>query len=201
MAETNNPSAKARGRGRLVVISGPSGVGKSTIVREALARTGAAYSVSVTTRRPRPGEVDGRDYRFASREAFEKMIADGALLEWAEVHGALYGTPRRPVEEALAAGRTVILEIDVQGGLQVRRKMPDATGVLIEPPSDAELMRRLAGRGTEGPEAVRRRFDKAKEEIRLARQSGAYEYNVVNDDLERATRQVVDILVQEPKPI
>lgn len=199
MAESDRPSTKAPARGRAVVISGPSGVGKSTIVREALARTGAAYSVSMTTRPPRPDEVDGRHYRFVSREAFEKLIADDELLEWAEVHGAFYGTPRRPVVEALDAGRTIVLEIDVQGGLQVVRKLPDAAFVMIQPPDDRELARRLRDRRTEDEAALARRLAAARQEIRVARESGVYRYNVVNDDLERATRQVVDIITQESK--
>ncbi len=183
--------------GKLVVISGPAGVGKSTIVKRALSRTGAAYSVSTTTRAPRPGEVDGRDYCFVDRPAFEKMIAEGRLLEWADVFGNLYGTPAEPVRRAIADGRTIILEIDVQGALQVYRLMPDATFVLIEPPGEQELYRRLAGRGTESPESLQRRFAKARQEIQAARDSGAYRYFVVNNDLETAVNEVVNIVKQE----
>jgi len=191
MTTDANPS------GRLVVISGPSGAGKSSIVCRVRQRTGAVFSVSATTRRPRAGEADGRDYRFVDRDAFEKMVAAGQLLEWAEVFGYRYGTPAKPVREALAAGKTVLLEIDVQGGLQVHAKMPGATFVLIVAPSDAELRRRLAGRGTEPPDVVDRRLAKAREEIRAAEASGVYTHTVVNDDLDRAADRVVAILAQE----
>ena len=183
--------------GRLVVVSGPSGVGKSTVVREVLRRTGAAFSVSVTTRGPRDGEVDGREYRFVDRAAFDGMVRRGELLEWAEVFGRLYGTPEAPVREALAAGKTIILEIDVQGGIQVHRKMPDAAFVLILPPGQAELTRRLTARCSESSEGIAQRLDKANEETALASRSGVYNDCVVNDDLETAIRQVVDIVKRE----
>jgi guanylate kinase len=181
-------------RGKLVVISGPSGVGKSTIVREALRRTGAVFSVSVTTRAPRPGERDGREYRFVDRPTFQRMIEQGELLEWAEVFGCLYGTPAQAVREAISAGRTMVLEIDIQGGLQVHRVMPDATFVLIVPPGEEELRRRLQGRGTEDAASLERRFGLAAKELRQARESGAYTREVVNDDLQSAIENVVEIL-------
>jgi len=184
-------------KGKLFVISGPSGAGKSTIVRRVLERTGAVYSVSATTRRPRPGEIDGREYRFVDRSTFERMIRDGSLLEWAEVFGELYGTPAGPVQEALNAGRAVILEIDVQGALQVHEKMPEAVFILIEPPGREELTRRLQRRGTETPEAIRRRLDRAAEETDTAVRSGVYNYRVVNDDLDQAVEQVVEIINKE----
>ena len=187
------------GKGKLIVISGPSGVGKSSIVREVLARTGAVFGVSATTRRPRPGEVDGREYHFVDRQTFEQMIARGELLEWAEVFGDYYGTPAKQVREAIDAGKTVILEIDIQGGLQVHEKYPDATFVLILPPSEAELSRRLASRGTEATRALQQRLAKAAEEIRTARDSGVYTHLVVNDDLERAIQEVVEIVTQESR--
>ena len=183
--------------GRLVVISGPSGVGKSSIVKAVRARTGSAFSVSATTRPPRAGEADGREYRFVDRATFERMIAQDELLEWAQVFGDYYGTPAEPVRQALAEGRTILLEIDVQGGLQVRRKMPRATLVLIAPPGDAELRRRLTERATEAPEAARRRLAKAEEELRIARESGAYGYTVVNDDLQKAIDEVAEIVTRE----
>ncbi len=184
-------------QGRLVVVTGPSGAGKSSIVRQVLSRTGAVFSVSATTRPPRPGEVDGRDYSFVDRPAFEKMIADGEFLEWAEVFGNYYGTPTAAARRALAEGKTVILEIDVQGGLQVHRKAPGATFVLVRPPSEAELKRRLAGRGTESPEMIERRVYKARDEIRAAEDSGVYTNSVVNDDLAAAVERVVAIIKQE----
>ncbi len=184
-------------RGRLFVISGPSGVGKSTIVKKVLARTGATFSVSATTRRPREGEQDGREYVFVTVEAFERMIDDNALLEWADVFGNCYGTPAEPVNDAIDAGRTVVLEIDVQGGVQVARNQPDATLILIVAPNDKELRRRLTGRGTDEPEVIARRLAKAKAEIQMARDSGAYEYEVVNDSLDEAIDAVVTIIHQE----
>jgi guanylate kinase len=180
----------------LIVVSGPAGVGKTTLVAEVLRRTGAQASVSATTRAPRHGEVNGRDYHFVDRPTFERMIRDGELLEWAEVFGNLYGTPEEPVRQALDEGKSIVLAIDVQGGLQVAAKRPGATFVLIVPPSHEELVRRLSGRKTETPEALRHRLNKAEEEIRVARASGAYRYEVVNDKLPDAVRQLADI-VQE----
>ncbi len=182
-----------------IVISGPSGVGKSTIVRQVLARTGADFSVSVTTRPRRPEEVDGKDYCFVDRPTFEKMIAEGQLLEWAEVFGDYYGSPAAPVEEALAGGRTIILEIDVQGGLQVHRKCPAATFVLLLAPDEAELKRRLSARATEPTQQLERRFRKAQDEVRAARRSGVYTHTVINDDLARAVNEVVEIAQGEPR--
>jgi len=184
-------------RGKLVVLTGPSGAGKSTITREVLRRTGAAFSVSATTRRPREGEADGRDYRFVDRAAFERMVQRGELLEWAEVFGNLYGTPAEPVRRAIADGETVVLEIDIQGGLQVHEKAPDAEFVLIVPPSEQELARRLRGRGSEDEKTIARRLAKAAAERKAAEQSGVYTHCVVNDNLADAVAQVVRIVEQE----
>lgn len=180
--------------GKLVVVSGPSGVGKSTIDQRAVAATKAEYSCSATTRPPRPGEVDGRDYRFVDRETFEKMIAEGELLEWAEVFGNYYGTPVEPVRRALEQGRTILLEIDVQGGLQVHEAMPDATFVLIVPPSLDDLQNRLGGRGTEDAQTRQRRLGKARDELAMARDSGAYNIEIVNDDLDEAVTELIDVI-------
>jgi len=181
----------------LVVITGPSGVGKSTIVREAIARTGADFSVSATTRKPRPGEVGGREYRFIDRSTFEGMIANDQLLEWAEVFGQYYGTPREPVEKALVAGRTVILEIDVAGGKQIHTKAKDAVFVLIEPPDKETLANRLAGRGSESAQERQDRLGQAEKEMTEAKRSGVYNHCVVNDDLAGAINQVVNIIHRE----
>jgi guanylate kinase len=180
--------------GRLVVVSGPSGVGKSTITRAVLEQTGVIFSVSATTRKPRSGEVDGKDYHFIDRPAFEQMIERGEMLEWAEVFGNLYGSPLAPVQEAIETGKVVLLEIDIQGGLQVHEKMPEATFVLITPPSEQELERRLRGRGTEDEKSFCRRFGKAKEELKTAIESGIYTKVVVNEDLENTIPQVVKIV-------
>lgn len=182
---------------KVVVITGPSGVGKSTILREVLRRTGALFSVSATTRPVRPEEVDGRDYRFVSRGTFEKMIAEAELFEWAEVFGEYYGTPAGPVEQAMADGKTMLLEIDVQGGMQVHEKMPEATFVLVLPPGRGELKRRLAARATERPEVIESRFTRAHEEVLAAQRSGIYTHTVVNDDLAQAIDTVVGIVEQE----
>ena len=180
--------------GKLVVVTGPSGVGKSSILHRALPRAGAKFSVSATTRQPRKGETPGEDYHFVDRGTFEDMIAHGEMLEYAEVHGELYGTPAQPVMEAVGRGETIVLDVDVQGGLQVHGKRPDATFVLIVPPSFEELSRRLRGRGTENEQQLQRRLSAAREEEKIARQSGIYRNVVVNDDLESATREVVSIL-------
>ena len=184
-------------RGRLVVVTGPSGVGKSTLVQDVLRRTGARFSVSATTRPPRAGEVDGREYRFVERDAFEALIERGELLEWAEVYGDYYGTPAGPIAEAVAADEIVILEIDVQGGLQVHAMAPDATFILIEPPSRDALAQRLGGRGSETPDALTRRLAAADEEIATARASGVYNHRVLNDELEQAVTDVMAIIQRE----
>ena len=182
----------SRSGARLLVVSGPSGAGKGTVVRELLKRRPDVFlSVSATTRPVRPGERHGVDYEFLPREEFIGMRERGDFLESAEVYGNFYGTPREPVEEALAAGRDVICELDIQGAAAVKRAKPEAILVFIEPPSLDELSIRLRGRGTEDPEAMRTRVKAAYEEVKA---KGAYDHIVVNDDVNKASEQVLRIL-------
>ena len=182
-------------QGRILIISGPSGVGKGTIVREVMKNDPSLqFSVSATTRAMRAGEVEGESYYFVDKERFEEMIAAGELLEHACYAGNYYGTPRKPVEQALANGISVVLEIDVQGGLQVLRRRPDAISVFIAPPSFAELKRRLAGRGDTPPEVAARRLQVAAQECAVAHQYG---YTIINDDLRRAVGTLEAILTAE----
>jgi len=180
-------------KGKVVIISGPSGVGKSTICKELMKRLdNTCLSVSVTTRPKSQIEVEGLDYWFVSRKEFEDRIAEGQFLEYAEVFGNLYGTPRDKVDEAMAAGRTVILEIDVQGGRQVKAKYPDAVMVFVLPPSRKKLAERLHGRGRDDAKAAVKRLDGAGSEIAEARQY--YEHKVINDDLRQAVDEVIKIV-------
>jgi guanylate kinase len=175
--------------GLLVVVAGPSGVGKGTVHAALRSRLpDAVLSVSVTTRAPRPGEVDGVDYRFVDEPTFRRMAADGELLEWAEYAGNLYGTPRAPAAAAVGRGAVVLLDIEVQGALQVKRADPDALLVFLHPPSMAELERRLRGRGTEADEAIARRLAVAREEIAGA---DAFDLEVVNDQLDACVAEVL----------
>jgi guanylate kinase len=184
-------------RGKLIVISGPSGVGKSTITRQVIERLSDTYlSVSVTTRPQAPSEQNGREYWFVSREEFHQRIEAGSLLEYAEVFGNFYGTPRDKTEEALNAGRTVILEIDVQGAKQVKEIYPQATMIFILPPSAKVLAERMTHRGRESGEVAARRLGGATSEIAAAWQY--YDNMVINDDLEQAIREVMEIIKQAP---
>ncbi|TMK99319.1 MAG: guanylate kinase [Actinobacteria bacterium] len=178
-------------------MSGPSGVGKGTVVRRLLQlKPELVYSVSCTTRDPRPGEVDGRDYRFVPRRAFDELIEDGAFLEWAEVYGHhRSGTLRAPVVAELEAGRDVILEIDVQGAATVRGKMPEAVLVFLAPPSKEELARRLRARHTESEGELALRLAAAQGEME---ESGWFDYVVVNDDVDRAAAEVAAIIDGNP---
>ena len=179
-------------RGRLIVVSGPSGAGKSTLIHEALeAVPELAYSVSATTRAARPGEVEGEHYVFLSREEFERWIREGKFLEWAEYSGNLYGTLEQKVEELLDAGRSVILEIELQGARQVRLKRPDAAMVFVRAPSLEETRRRLSGRATETAEAMETRLATAVGEV-AARDE--FDFEVVNDEWERARRDMIETM-------
>ncbi len=181
--------------GALFVVSGPSGSGKTTLLQAALhAVPGLEFSVSATTRPARAGERDGVDYHFVSREAFLALLADGALLEHAEVYGNFYGTPRRPVEAALAEGRSIVLDIDVQGAAQVRAAHPEAVSVFVLPPNLAAIESRLRARGLDDDGIVARRVREADEQLAEA---GRYDYLVMNDDLESAHAQFEAVLVAE----
>ena len=177
-------------RGRLIVVSGPSGAGKSTLIKASLqAVPELAYSVSATTRKPRPGEEHGKDYIFLSHEQFERWIGEDRFLEWAEYSGNLYGTPEQKVEEFLDAGRSVILEIELQGARQVKKKRPDAVMVFVRAPSLEETRRRLTGRATETEEAMESRLATAVGEVAALDE---FDHEVVNDDRERARNDIVE---------
>ncbi|MBU9764879.1 guanylate kinase [Mycobacterium sp. TNTM28] len=179
----------------VVVLSGPSAVGKSTVVRCLRERLPDLYfSVSVTTRAPRPGEVDGVDYTFVSAEQFQQLIDDGELLEWAEIHGGLHrsGTPAQPVREATAAGRPVLIEVDLAGARAVKQAMPEAVSVFLAPPSWDELVNRLSARGTESPEVMARRLETARAEMAA---KSDFDQVVVNRQLDTACAELVSLLV------
>ncbi len=178
--------------GNLFIVSGPSGAGKGTLVRQLARQVPDVWvSVSVTTRAPRPGEVEGQDYQFISNDEFDRLVETGGLLEWAEVHGGRYGTPRAGVEAKIAEGKQVVLEIDPQGAFQIRDLMPTSVLLFVRPPSMDELRRRLQGRGSETEEQVAVRMRTAERELELV---GTYDHVVINDDVSRATDELVGII-------
>jgi guanylate kinase len=183
------------GRGIPFVVSAPSGTGKTTVCRGVVARdAGIAFSISHTTRAMRPGEQDGRDYHFVSRDDFRRLVDAGAFVEHAEYAGHLYGTSWASLDAPLAAGRDLLLEVDVQGALQLRARRRDARFVFLLPPSREELVRRLIGRGTDSPDAIARRLAAVDDELRAVH---AFDYAIVNDDVERATRAMLEIIAAE----
>ena len=182
-------------KGKLLVLSGPSGAGKSTVVSKLMERRGdVCFSVSATTRAPRPGEQDGVNYFFVTRERFEEMVRTGELLEHAEYVGNCYGTPRAYVEQRLEAGYNVILDIEVQGARQIREKKPDAVLIFIIPPSMEELRRRLVARGTDSERAIEARLIRARQEYAEA---DFYNYIIVNDDADKAAKELSAIITAE----
>jgi guanylate kinase len=187
---------KLNEKGLLVVISGPSGVGKGTVRQALFSMKGhnLVYSVSMTTRKPRPGEVDGIDYFFISEEEFKERIKQNAFLEYANFVGNYYGTPQEKVEQQLDEGHEVVLEIEVQGALQVKAKRPDAVFIFIAPPSMIDLEHRLVHRGTENDNTIRERLEKARREIKLAPE---YDYIVINDEVNNAADRIMAIIRAE----
>lgn len=182
-------------KGLLIVISGPSGSGKGTVLSRVFERrTGLFYSVSATTRAPRPGEINGQHYYFLTREEFEEKIKAGGMLEYAQYCGNYYGTPRRAVEEKRAGGLDVVLEIEVQGAALVKKACPDCVTIFIAPPSKEELERRLRGRGAEDDEVIKKRLETAVSEIEHAFD---YDYIVVNDEVEKAAEKIDSIITAE----
>lgn len=182
-------------KGCLIVVSGPSGTGKGTVCSALLEKhKEIAYSISATTRQPRTGEVDGVNYYFLAKNVFEKMIEDGELLEWAEVYGNYYGTPLKKIQERLADGQDILLEIDTQGAMSVKDKFPDEIYIYIMPPSLKELERRLKTRGTDSAESIERRLKSAAGEMEIAER---YNYIVVNEQVEQAVEQIAAIVDAE----
>ena len=182
-------------KGLLVVISGPSGVGKTTIVHRVREAFDAVFSVSATTRPQSDCESNGEDYYFITPEQFNEKIENNEFLEHAEVFGChRYGTLKKPVEDALAAKKIMLLDIDVQGGIQVHNNMPQSVRIFILPPNEHELLRRLEARGREDEDSIQRRFKDAKQEMQLAQTSGAYAFFIVNDDLDLAVAEAVSVI-------
>ena len=180
------PHHTPHARGLLVVISGPSGVGKTTITHRLVDRLKAVFSVSMTTRPKTPADTEGLDYYFVDQARFDQAVKDGELLEWARVFDRCYGTPRKPVMDNLAAGRDVIVEIDVNGGEQVKKSFPEALSIFVLPPSEDELLARLRRRAREDEAKIQRRFSEAKREIAQAKADNAYDHFIVNEQLDKA---------------
>mgnify|MGYP005837996703 CR=1 FL=1 len=179
--------------GKLIVLTGPSGVGKGTLVKLLLERhPELKLSISMTTRDPRPGEIEGQHYYFVDRKRFQELVAAGELLEWAEFASNCYGTPREPVITAIASGQQILLEIELEGARQIQQTFPEALRIFILPPSLAELEQRLRGRGQDPEEAIQRRLKRAQEEIAAA---GEFDVQVVNDQLENALERLEAILL------
>ena len=182
-------------KGKLIVISAPSGCGKSTVVRELMARRpNLRFSISATTRKPREGEVDGRDYFFVSREKFMEMVAEDAFIEHAVFVDNCYGTPRKALDDMLEAGLDVMLDIDVQGAFQIREKRPDALMVFLMPPSFEELEKRLVLRGKDSMDVIKKRLVTARRECAVA---DKFDHIIVNDDVERAVSEFSSIIDKE----
>ena len=182
-------------KGLLIVVSGPSGTGKGTVSTELLTQTpDLAYSISATTRKPRTGEIDGQNYYFLNKATFEKMIGDGGFLEYANVYGNYYGTPLGKIEERLAAGEDILLEIDTQGALNVMKKCPEGLFIFLLPPSIGELERRIRGRGSETEDSLGKRLGAAKAEIAIGKK---YDYIVVNDTVKNAVKHIKSIMIAE----
>lgn len=180
--------------GKLVVLTGPSGVGKGTLLRSLLMNHPEIYlSISATTRSPRPGEEDGKNYYFLERSRFEQMLEAGEFLEWAEFAGNYYGTPRKAIEEQITQGKIVLLEIELQGARQVRQSFPEGLQIFILPPSVEELERRIRDRGQDSPEAISRRLKQAQIELAAA---GEFDIQIVNDDLDEALGAIESAIFQ-----
>ena len=188
-------------QGVVFIVSGPSGTGKGTIMTEYFKRYPndlSFLSVSATTRTPRPGEIDGQNYYFLSKDEFEKMISEDGLAEWAEFCGNYYGTPKKPVNDMIAEGKNVILEIEVQGGRKVKECFENAVGIFVLPPSFAELKNRLTSRGTETVDVIEKRLKRAKEEIE---EINWYDYILINDNLDEAVETFRSILIGESQRV
>jgi guanylate kinase len=191
------PEGASKQSGKVVVISGPSGVGKSTVCHRLCEMIPAEFSVSITTRRPRPGEQDDRDYRYVDQDEFVRLRDSDGLVEWAEVYGNMYGTPRAAIEDAIGTGRVIILEIDIKGCVQVREKFPDAMTFFLLPPTPEEQERRIVGRKTDAADVIERRLAKADGEIRYANEVGCYDEFIINDDLDETVSRIYQAIINK----